>query len=130
MLKHVPAIALLFLVAVLPVSAQRRMPRTAQPALVTRVNILRGAYGPYLANNDLLYYHLDVRVDPDAKTISGKNTIRFKMLKDGTRIQFDLNDALKIDKILFGKTPLKYERDTGAVFVDFPRTLRAGQTYS
>src|SRR6185312_7397427 len=130
MLKHVPAIALLFLVAVLPASAQRRMPRTAQPDLVTRANILRGAYGPYRANNDLLYYHLDVRVDADAKTISGKNTIRFKMLKDGTRIQLDLNDALKIDKILFGKTPLKYERDTGAVFVDFPRTLRAGQTYS
>jgi len=92
--------------------------------------MLRGAYGPYRANNDLLYYHLDIRVDPEKQTVSGKNTIRFKMLEDGTRIQLDLLETLTIDKILLGTTPLKYERDSGAVFVDFPQTLRAGQVYS
>jgi hypothetical protein len=96
----------------------------------THAEILRGAYGPYRANNDLLYYHLDIRVDPDKKFISGKNTIRFKMLKDDTRIQLDLIDSLNIDKILLGTTPLKYERDSGAVFVDFPETLHSGHTYS
>ncbi|MGB8474189.1 MAG: M1 family metallopeptidase [Candidatus Acidiferrum sp.] len=96
----------------------------------TQADILRGAYGPYRANNDLLYYHLDVRVDPEKKFISGKNTIRFKMLKDGTRIQLDLQQPLQVDKILLGKTELKYEREFGAVFVDFPETLRAGHTYS
>ena len=98
--------------------------------LPTRAAMLRGAYGPFRANNDLLYYHLDIRIDPDKQFISGKNTIRFRMLKDGTRIQIDLLDALHIDKILLGTTPLKYERDTGAVFVDFPQTLHAGQVYS
>jgi aminopeptidase N len=96
----------------------------------THADILRGAYGPYRSNNDLLYYHLDIRVDPEKKTIGGKNTIRFKMLKDDTRIQLDLIDTLNIDKILLGETPLKYERDSGAVFVDFPETLRAGHVYS
>src|SRR5215472_10875835 len=48
----------------------------------TKADILRGAYGPYRANNDLLFYHLDIRVDPEKKFISGNNTIRFKMLKD------------------------------------------------
>ena len=96
----------------------------------TRAAMLRGAYGPFRANNDLLYYHLDIRVDPDKQFISGKNTIRFRMLKDGTRIQIDLLDTLHIDKILLGTTPLKYERDTGAVFIDFPKTLHAGQVYS
>jgi aminopeptidase N len=92
--------------------------------------MLRGAYGPYRANNDLLFYHLYIRVDPEKKFISGKNTIRFKMLKDDSRIQLDLTDALNIDKILFGSTPLKYERDSGAVFVDFPETLHAGRVYA
>ncbi len=92
--------------------------------------MLRGAYGPFRSNNDLLYYHLDIRVDPGKKFISGKNTIRFRMLKDSTRIQIDLTDKLDIDKILFGDTPLKYTRDSGAVFIDFPQTLRAGQVYS
>ena len=96
----------------------------------TRANILRGAYGPYRANNDLLFYHLEVRVDPEKKFISGKNTIRFKMLKAGTRIQLDLHTALHVDKILFGTTELKYEREFGAVFVDFPKTLRAGRVYT
>ena len=44
----------------------------------TKADMLRGAYGAYRANNDLLFYHLDIRVDPDKKFISGKNTIRFK----------------------------------------------------
>jgi len=96
----------------------------------TRADILRGEYGPYRANNDLLYYHLDIRVDPEKKFIGGKNTIRFKMLKDDTRIQLDLHDALKVDKILLGSTVLHYQRDSGAVFVDFPETLRAGRVYT
>ncbi|MGA7840318.1 MAG: M1 family metallopeptidase [Candidatus Acidiferrales bacterium] len=97
---------------------------------MTRADILRGAYGPYRVNNDLLSYHLDIRVDPDKQTISGKNSIRFKMLQDGTRIQLDLHPQLSIDKILLGATPLTYVRDSGAVFVDFPQTLRAGQEYT
>jgi aminopeptidase N len=101
----------------------------AQP-VPTHADILRGEYGPYRANNDLLYYHLDIRVDPEKKFIGGKNTIRFKMLKDGTRIQLDLHEALNIDKILLGSAALKYQRDSGAVFVDFPETLRAGRVYT
>ena len=105
--------------------AQPQTPLT--PSAPTRADILRGAYGQYRANNDLLFYHLDVRVDPEKKFISGKNTIRFKMLKDDTRIQLDLQQPLNVDKILFGTTELKYEREFGAVFVDFPETLHAGQ---
>ena len=137
-------------------SAQQKM-STAAPAAAkvndaevapTRLDLLRGAYGEDRANNDLISYHLDIRVDPKKKYISGKNTIRFKMLKDGKRIHLDLNEALKIDKILLVddrglsekqdgdvKSPLqgqelKYSRDSGAVFVDFPEMLKAGQTYA
>lgn len=110
-------------------------PRPPASATPTHANILRGEYGRYRANNDLLFYHLDVRVDPQKKFISGKNTIRFRMLKDDTRIQLDLYDNLKVDKIvqvIQGREPsvLKYERDSGAVFVDFPETLHAGGVYT
>ncbi len=96
----------------------------------TRADILRGAYGPYRANNDLLFYHLDIRVDPEKKFIGGKNTIRFKMLEDGSRIQLDLDGALHVDKILWGAVTLPYQRELGAVFVDFPEKLRAGRVYA
>src|SRR6185369_17950717 len=117
---------------------------TSSPQPPTHANILRGEYGRYRANNDLLTYDLDIRIDPEKKFVSGANTIRFKMLKDDTRIQLDLYENLKIDQIVFVDGPyarpapvgnrtvmaapilLKYERDSGAVFVDFPRTLKAG----
>src|SRR5258708_35437214 len=57
-------------------------------------DLLRGSYGPYRANNDLLFYHLDIRVDPGKKFISGTNTIRFRMLEDGARIQLELYPPL------------------------------------
>ncbi|HVT82813.1 MAG TPA: M1 family metallopeptidase [Phycisphaerae bacterium] len=93
----------------------------------TRAVELRGQYGPYRANNDLLSYHLDVRIDPEKKTIAGRNTVKFKMLKDDTRIQLDLADALKVEKVLQGTAELKYERDSGALFIDFPQA-KAGET--
>src|SRR5579859_4366045 len=96
----------------------------------TRADILRGEYGRYRANNDLLSYHLDVRIDPAAKTISGKNTIRFRMLSDDTRIQLDLYANLAVDKIVFGATPLAYSRELNTVWVDFPETLKRGRTYA
>jgi hypothetical protein len=94
---------------------------------------LRGAYGPYRANNDLLYYHLDVRVDPAQKMLSGKNVIRFAMLKPGTRIQLDLVSTFNIDKIVLDQAGgtmriLKYERAAGrTVYVDFPEPLKKRQ---
>jgi aminopeptidase N len=96
----------------------------------SQANLLRGEYGRYRANNDLLSYNLDIRIDPDKKFVSGKNTIRFKMLKDDTRIQLDLYDNLGVDKILLGSNILKYTREFGAVFVDFPTLLKAGRVYS
>jgi aminopeptidase N len=103
-------------------------PSTQRPP--TRADILRGEYGRYRANNDLLFYHLDVRVDPDKKSITGKNTIRFRMLADDTRVQLDLAANLNVDRILLGSAPLKYERDLNAVYIDFPSTLRSGREYS
>ena len=112
-------------------------PATAPPAQIpaslrppTRADILRGEYGRYRANNDLLFYRLDVRIDPDKKSIAGKNTIRFKMLKDDTRIQLDLYANLNVDKIVMGTTPLKYEREINTVWVDFPSPLKAGREYT
>ncbi len=105
-------------------------PPRSVPASPSRADLLRGEYGRYRANNDLLFYHLDVRVDPANKFLSGSNIIRFKMLQDDNRIQLDLHSALNVDKILYGNVPLKYERDSGAVFVDFPETLRRGGVYA
>ena len=101
-----------------------------QQGSAARSELLRGEYGRYRANNDLLYYHLDVRVDPGKKFLSGKNTIRFRMLSDDNRIQIDLHPNLATERILFNGAPLKYTREESAVFIDFPETLRKDRVYS
>lgn len=98
-------------------------------ALVSARDEVRGANGPYRANNDLLFYHLDVRVDPVAKSIRGTNTIRFRMLADGTRIQLELTPALRIEGVRFRRKELKSTREGTTFFVDFPDTLKRGKTY-
>jgi aminopeptidase N len=127
--------ALSLFACALSLAAQTSKPAdgpTPPPAIKepTHADLLRRTYGPYRANNDLLFYRLDLRIDPEKKFISGSNTIRFKMLADGTRIQLELFPTLQIDKIQMGKTSLKYERDGGTFFVDFPKPLRTGHTYS
>ncbi|MGH7495963.1 MAG: M1 family metallopeptidase [bacterium] len=96
----------------------------------TRGDTLRGSYGPHRANNDLLFYDLNIELNVVEKHLSGFNTIRFKMLHDDARIQIDLFDNMQIDSILFNNNKLKYTREFNAVFVEFPQTLKSGQTYS
>jgi aminopeptidase N len=127
------ALAFVFLLQAQQPAAPAAPTAPARPAAdrpPTHADILRGEYDRYRANNDLLSYHLDVRIDPSAKTIVGKNTIRFRMLSDDTRIQLDLYANLDVDKILLGTTPLKYSRDLNTVWVDFPETLKRGRTYA
>ena len=127
-------VVLLFLLSGSAVMAQQpAAPRPQPPSTLrapTRAEILRGEYGRYRANNDLLHYDLDVRVDPEKKWISGRNTIQFKMLKDDTRIQLDLFANLNIDRILLDKTELKYQRDLNTVYIDFPQALKSGRSYA
>jgi len=103
-------------------------PAEAQASPVS-TDAVRGGNGPYRANNDLLFYHLDVRVDPAAKSIRGTNTIRFRMLADGTRIQLELTPVLTIQSVERKHHPLKFTREGTTFFVDFPKMLKRGKTY-
>jgi aminopeptidase N len=107
-----------------------RPPAQTSMRAPSAADILRGEYGRFRANNDLLYYHLNIRVDPEKKSIAGVNTIRFKMLSDDKRIQLELYANLSVDKILQDGKPLTYQRVLNTVYVDFPDTLVSGRTYS
>jgi len=113
-----------------PATSAPAVRQATEGAPPSRSELLRGEYGRYRANNDLLYYHLDIRLDPDKKFLSGKNTIRFRMLSDDDRIQIDLHEALNVDRILFAGAPLKYTREERAVFIDFPQKLKKGTVVS
>lgn len=121
------------MIAALGGGVAAQQPRPEPPSTLrapSKAERLRGEYGPYRANYDLLHYDLDVRVDPEKKWISGTNTIRFKMLKDGQRIQLDLFANFTIDAVTLDRVPLKTTREVNTVYVDFPQPLKAGRTYA
>ncbi len=97
--------------------------------IFTQSDTLIGSYGKYRANNDLLYYDLDIKIDIDKKFIIGTNTIQFKMLKNDDRIQIDLHENLEVDSILFNKIPLNFNRTFNSIFIDFPEMLKKNNIY-
>lgn len=93
---------------------------------LTKADTLRGMLTPLRTCYDINYYHLDVKIDPEKREISGSNTFIFTATQDFSRLQFDLFSNLKIDRILYKGTELKYTREFNAVFVTFPDPIRKG----
>ncbi|NNE02624.1 MAG: M1 family metallopeptidase [Eudoraea sp.] len=83
----------------------------------TEQDTLRGSITPERAWWDLVYYHLDVSVDPENKFIEGSNTIRYKVLDENKRLQIDLQNPLKIHRITQDGQEVSFETKGNAHFV-------------
>lgn len=92
----------------------------------TRADSLRGMLTPLRTCYDINYYHLDVKINMDDKSVSGSNEFKFTATQDFTKLQFDLFANLKIDKIIYKGAEVPYTREFGAVFVTFPQTIKKG----
>ncbi|WP_281987477.1 M1 family metallopeptidase [Aquimarina aggregata] len=90
---------------------------SAQESNFTRKDTLRGSITPEREWWDLTYYHLDIKVDPDQKTISGKNTIYYRVLKGSTVMQIDLQPPLKIEKVIQQGKELQVKSEENAHFI-------------
>lgn len=87
----------------------------AQVPEFTRQDTLRGSITPERAWWDLTYYHLDVKVNPDEKTISGKNLIQYTVVEPHSVMQVDLQPPMQIEKVIQNGTELSFNR-TGDVY--------------
>ena len=102
-------------------------PLTDQTKPPTRQEILRGSITPEREWWDVLHYHLAVEFFPDKKTIKGSNTITFKTLKAGSKMQVDLQPPLEIKKITHGAAELKFEREGNVYWVYCEKEIPAGK---
>jgi aminopeptidase N len=96
----------------------------------SRQNTLRGSITPERIWWDLTYYHLDVTVDPDTKYISGKNTIKYKVLSANKSMQIDLQAPLKIIKVTQDGKELDIIHEGNAHFVQLIKNQNIGKTES
>ena len=83
----------------------------------SRADSLRGTLTPLRTCYDINYYHLDVKIDIDQKSVSGSNEFAFTATQDFTKLQFDLFDNLKVDKVVYKGTDLPFTREYNAVFI-------------
>ncbi|HWK58277.1 MAG TPA: M1 family metallopeptidase [Parapedobacter sp.] len=95
--------------------------------LFSRADSLRGQLTPLRTCYDINYYHLDVRVDPDKRYISGSNLFVFTATINFDRLQFDLFDNLRLDSVIYRGQQLPFKREYNAVFIDFPQAMTKGQ---
>lgn len=113
-------LALTFLLSTIGLSAQQNF---------TEQDTLRGSITPERAWWDLTYYHLDIEVKPDEKFISGKNTIRYKVLNENQVMQIDLQPPMKIEKITQNGKELSFKSNINAHFVTLKKKQKKGKTY-
>lgn len=91
-----------------------------------RADTLRGMLTPLRTCYDINYYHLAVKIDIDNKSVSGSNEFAFTATQDFIKLQFDLFENLKVEKVVYKNTEIPFTREFGAVFVTFPKTIKKG----
>ncbi|TGE21590.1 M1 family peptidase [Hymenobacter aquaticus] len=92
----------------------------------TRADSLRGTLTPLRTCYDINYYHLDVKLNIDDRSLSGSNLFRFTATQDFTRLQFDLFANLTVEKVVYRGQSLPFTREANAVFVTFAQPIKAG----
>lgn len=94
---------------------------------ITRQETLRGTITPEREWWDVLHYHLQVEFLPETRRLKGSNTIVFKTLKAGNKMQIDLQPPLAITKITHGDSQLKFEREGNVYWVMFAKDIPKGK---
>ena len=93
---------------------------------VSRQDILRGSITPERAWWDLSHYHLDIKVDPKQRTISGKNTMKYRVIGEQRRLQIELQAPMKLDKVLQSGKELSLEKDGYSYFISLDEQHNIG----
>lgn len=98
----------------------------AQSNNFTRQDTLRGSITPEREWWDLTYYHLDISVNPESKSIKGKNTVHYKVLKPYSVLQIDLQKPLKVTKVIQDGKELNVVHDGNAHFINLEKKQNIG----
>lgn len=94
----------------------------------TKADTLRGSITPERAWWNLQHYDIQVRPNLVDKTIEGSVKIQFKIIKQGKRMQIDLQQPLMIDSVFYiGKKrqALNFTRQANVAMINMPLSMKA-----
>ena len=93
----------------------------------TRQDTLRGSITNERSWWDLTYYHLDIKVLPEKKYISGSNTVGYKVLESKKLMQIDLQEPMIITSVTSKGKKLKFFREGNAYFIKMNKKQKVGE---
>ena len=82
---------------------------------------LRGSITPERIWWDLVYYDLDVTVQPKVKSIRGTNTIHYKVVSPNNIMQIDLQPPMKLIKAVQDEVELSINQNENAHFIQLKK---------
>ncbi|MES2828299.1 MAG: M1 family metallopeptidase [Bacteroidota bacterium] len=125
MLRFSIALLLVF-IGCIPLHAQLLNTQTK----FSKADSLRGELTPFRTCYDINYYHLDVAIDLEKRSVKGSNEFRFTATENFNKLQFDLFASLNIERVTFNGSELPFYRSFNAVFITFPSEIKKGTKHS
>ncbi len=95
---------------------------------LTKADTLRGSITPERAWWNLQHYDIQVRPNLVDKTIEGSVKIQFKIIKQGKRMQIDLQQPLMIDSVFYigiKRQALNFTREANVAMINMPFNIKA-----
>lgn len=92
----------------------------------SRQDSLRGSITKERIWWDVKKYNLDIKVNPLDSTITGSNTVLYKVLKEYYRMQIDLQNPMDIYKVVQDGVELKYKRDENIFIIELVAAQKIG----
>jgi len=96
----------------------------------TRSDSLKGSITKERIWWDLQHYVLKVNIDPINQTINGSNTIQYKVIKPSQILQLDLQNPMRIIKIVQNGKELKFTSEGNAHFIQLTKKQVPGKLES
>jgi len=96
----------------------------------TRQDTLRGSITPERAWWDLTYYHLDIEVKPSDSTISGTNTVTYRVIEAADVMQIDLQEPMNLIRAEQNGKTLEFDREGNVFWVHMEEKQVPGEIYS
>ncbi|HXT16437.1 MAG TPA: M1 family metallopeptidase [Gemmatimonadaceae bacterium] len=102
-----------------------------RPAHVfTHADTLRGSNGAGRAWWDVTFYDLHATVNPADSSVHGWNTITYRVLQPGKKMQIDLQQPMQIDSVVQDGVRLSPSRDGNAFFIPLLAAQKTGASKS
>ncbi len=102
----------------------------AQISEFTLQDTLRGSITPERAWWDLTYYHLDVSPNSNDSSLKGSVMIQYTVLEENQRMQIDLQEPMKITRVLQNDKDVDYSRLGNVYFLNLSEKQIIGNSFS